>query len=145
MILEIIETQYRHCFHGLAWGIELEDEMDTVKWVMNSLFNKEILLGVDSIFEWVVLRRGTHISECFEDENYMKKYGFIPFIMWLGNNDNEAYLNECWEAWFNLKVELQKNKDNTMGNFPLKTTSKEGLYSFCVFYVKNSYESRLML
>ena len=57
----------------LAWGLELEVEEDTVKHVMNFLLDGGILLGMDSILEWVAPKRGTNISECYEDENVVIK------------------------------------------------------------------------
>ena len=57
----------------IVWGLELVVEEDMVKQVMNSLLDGGILLGMDSILEWVVPKRGTNISECYEDENVTKK------------------------------------------------------------------------
>jgi len=64
---------------ALAWGLQLEDEEDTVKWVMTS-FDEEILLGMDSILEWAVPGLGSDISKCYKDEGDAKQYGLIPFI-----------------------------------------------------------------
>lgn len=37
---------------------------------------------LDSIMEWAILGVGVDLSECFEDEDEGRRFGYIMFLRW---------------------------------------------------------------
>lgn len=66
----------------VAWGLELNVSMEEVDFMMQSLFDNNLLSGLDSILEWSVSGIGFDFSECFKDENKGRWFGYIPFLRW---------------------------------------------------------------
>lgn len=63
----------------VVWGLEFEDSIDTVKMVMKALVPEEFLLGMDSIFEWVVPGEGFDVVEGTNGDILVNN---LPFVRW---------------------------------------------------------------
>ena len=53
----------------VALGLELNNTTKEVGYVARSLFEEDMLGGLDSILEWYVPSIGLDFTKCFEDED----------------------------------------------------------------------------
>ena len=88
----------------MAWGLQTEDHEQVVGWVMRELFDKDLILNVDSMLEWAHPGWAFDFSEGYELEEEGIEMGIVPFVYWpRGFKDQESYTNERCQAWNALK------------------------------------------
>lgn len=81
-----------------TWSLEFENSVDTVKIVMKALVPKEYLLGMDSIFEWVVLGEGFYLAKGINGDVPVDN---LPFVQWQEGDLKKRFraLSRCgWKA-----------------------------------------------
>lgn len=89
-----------------AWGMELNEEVVIIKWVMSSLFDEELLGKMESLVEWAVPGQGYDVSEGIEDMDEATEEGLLPFVRWRKRVDREEYKISIFIAWEHLKFVL---------------------------------------
>lgn len=94
-----------------AWGMELNEEVEIVKWVVRSLFEEELLGKLESLVEWVVLGKGYDVSKGIEDMDEATKEGMILFVRWRRLVDRDEYKLTILTAWENLKFLLCQQEE----------------------------------
>lgn len=100
----------------IAWGLEIGDDIETVKWAATSLFDDDFIEGLDSILEWVVPGVGFDYSEGFEEAKDTDVFGIVSFVRWIGKVDKKAYVLERAWAWDKLKgiILSHEREDNEL-------------------------------
>lgn len=93
-----------------AWGLELNEEIEVIKWVMSSLFDANLLMGMDSFLEWAVLGVGYDVLEGIKDTDEVTEEGLILFVRWWRRIDRDTYKLEILSAWENLKLVLRRQE-----------------------------------
>ncbi len=53
----------------VAWGLELNNPIEEVRYVAKTLFAEDMLRGLDSMLDWSIPGIGLDFVECFEDED----------------------------------------------------------------------------
>ena len=76
------------------------------RWVSNSLFDEDLLSGLDLVLKWVVLGVGFHISEGIKDPMEARDEGIIPFVRWTGRVDRDDYRMKVLTTLEDLKLAL---------------------------------------
>lgn len=106
----------------IAWGLEIGEDIEMVKWAITLIFEDEMLEGLDSILEWVVLGVGLDYSEGFEDVRDADEFGTVSFISLVGKVDKEAYVLERAQASERLKgiILHHEREDNELTRAWLK-------------------------
>lgn len=63
------------------------ESTDEVQHIIEDLFEKEMLGGLESILEWAIPGIKSDVSECFKDEEDARRYALVPFLRWWGKVD----------------------------------------------------------
>ena len=86
----------------VAWGLEMGNATKEVRYIIKSLFDENMLGGLESILEWSVPRAGYNFFECFEDEDKGRWFGYITFLRWKARIDKQSLYHEAFVAWERL-------------------------------------------
>ena len=83
----------------IAWGLELAFSVEEVEWVMKMLFPVVLIVGIDSLLEWVWSRQGFDYGECFENIEEDKKHEKCGFVWWPMRVEKDTYKAKIKVAW----------------------------------------------
>lgn len=71
----------------IAYGLEIGENIDTVKWAKTSIFDEAMLEVLNSILEWTVPGVGFDYSEGFVDAKDANEFDLVSFVHWIGKVD----------------------------------------------------------
>lgn len=91
----------------MAWGLESNENVQVVKWVMESLFPNNLIVGLGSLLEWVAPRFGFDYSEYFVDWEEGLEVRCYSFLWWPMHYDQGAYKAQIIVEWDILKRGIQ--------------------------------------
>lgn len=69
---------------------------------MNSLFEQDLIFGMDFILEWAHSGHEFDFGECFESQIIVEELGFVPFLQWPNMVNQRLYLSHICAEWSSL-------------------------------------------
>ena len=81
--------------------------MEEVDWVMK-MFSADLIVGIDSLLEWVWLGKGFEYSECFENIEEGRKHGKFGLVWWPTGVEKGTYKAKIKVAWAKFVEEIGK-------------------------------------
>lgn len=82
----------------LAWACEFESEVEKIKLTLKKLIDREYLINLGSILDWVVPRIGIHIRDGDDNED------LLPFVRGPENHIKEQCRERARIGWEAMKL-----------------------------------------
>lgn len=121
----------------MAWGLEVGENVETVRFVMISLFLNVLIDGPNFLLEYAQQGKGFDNSNYFVNKIEIENNCVFPFVRWPMAIDIEIYKKDIKNQWVNLCKEIRQYKQFEGGSiFPV--VFPQYARSVCV-QIKNKY------